>query len=121
MKLKIVERFRAWRHERQQKTAEEIAGMSASDREAMRAGGEALLEIPDLSTLQQSASPSPLRSWLRRYRAAEAREAAMLRVWLDAAFQDPVLGAESARSTGSWKAASSQTRSIAASRASAAR
>jgi AcrR family transcriptional regulator len=63
---------------------------------AMRAGGEALLEIPDLSTLQQSASPSPLRSWLRRYRAAEAREAAMLRVWLDAAFQDPVLGAESA-------------------------
>jgi hypothetical protein len=38
MKLKIVERFRAWRHERQQKTAEEIAGMSAADREAMRAG-----------------------------------------------------------------------------------
>jgi AcrR family transcriptional regulator len=62
---------------------------------AMQAGGESLQRIPDLSTLQQSASPSPLRSWLRRYRAAEAREAAMLRVWLDAAFQDPVLRAES--------------------------
>ena len=37
-----------------------------------------------------------LRKWLRRYNAAHANEAAMLRVWLDAALQDPVLRAENA-------------------------
>jgi AcrR family transcriptional regulator len=62
--------------------------------QAMRSAGAALEEIPDVATLQ--GSPNALRSWLGRYRAAEARDAGMLRVWVDAAFQDPVLRAESA-------------------------
>jgi hypothetical protein len=35
-----------------------------------------------------------LRKWLRRYNAEHSKEAAMLRVWVDAALGDPVLRAE---------------------------
>jgi AcrR family transcriptional regulator len=63
---------------------------------AVQAAGSALRELPDLATLQAADGPRALRAWLRRYRAAEGRDAAMLRVWIDAAFQDPVLRAESA-------------------------
>ena len=63
---------------------------------AMRAVGTAVTEIPPVSVLQQIDGTSPLRPWLRRYSAAQAKEAAMLRVWLDAALQDPALRAQSA-------------------------
>jgi AcrR family transcriptional regulator len=63
---------------------------------AMRAVGAALLEIPDVSAYDGSAGTGALRRWLRRYNAAQVSEAAMLRVWVDAALQDPALRAESA-------------------------
>ncbi|HEV2310890.1 MAG TPA: TetR/AcrR family transcriptional regulator [Acidimicrobiia bacterium] len=63
---------------------------------AMRSGGAAVMEIPPLSTLDRTGGASPLRPWLRRYIAGQSNEAAMLRVWLDAALQDPTLRAESA-------------------------
>jgi AcrR family transcriptional regulator len=37
-----------------------------------------------------------LRRWLRRYNASQATEAAMIRVWVDAAFDDDALRADSA-------------------------
>ena len=63
---------------------------------AMRAVQTALLEIPDTSADDGSAGRGALRRWLRRYNAIHASEAAMLRVWVDAALQDPRLRAESA-------------------------
>ncbi|HYU38465.1 MAG TPA: TetR/AcrR family transcriptional regulator [Acidimicrobiia bacterium] len=63
---------------------------------AMRAIGATVLEIPDLFAHDGSAERGALRRWLRRYNAAHATEAAMLRVWVDAALQDPALRAESA-------------------------
>ena len=62
---------------------------------AMRATGTTLLEIPDVFD-DESAAKGALRRWLRRYHAAQASEAAMLRVWVDAALQDPALRTESA-------------------------
>jgi hypothetical protein len=55
-----------------------------------------VLEIPEVSTLEGTNGRSRLRRWLRRYHAAHATEAAMLRVWVDAAVQDPAIRAESA-------------------------
>jgi AcrR family transcriptional regulator len=63
---------------------------------AMRAVGTTLIEIPDLFADDGSAVKGALRRWLRRYRAAQAPEAAMMRVWVDAALQDPGLRSESA-------------------------
>jgi AcrR family transcriptional regulator len=63
---------------------------------ANRSIGGVLLEIPDPSTQDGSAGTSALRRWLRRYDAAQANEAAMMRVWVDAALQNPALRAESA-------------------------
>jgi len=63
---------------------------------AMRALGTTLLEIPDAFAHDGSEVTGALRRWLRRYHAAHASEAAMLRVWVDAALQDPALRAESA-------------------------
>jgi hypothetical protein len=37
-----------------------------------------------------------LRRWLRRYHAAHVSEAAMLRVWINAALADPAIRVESA-------------------------
>jgi AcrR family transcriptional regulator len=62
---------------------------------ALQVGGAALLDLPDVSTLDE-AGRTGIRTWLRRYNAAEVEEAAMLRVWVEAALQDPVLRAESA-------------------------
>jgi AcrR family transcriptional regulator len=62
---------------------------------AMRSVGGALMEIPDLFGQDQSTSTSVLRRWLRRIHAAQAPEAAMMRVWVDAALQDPGLRVES--------------------------
>jgi hypothetical protein len=62
----------------------------------MRATGRLLVELPDLAILDESAGKGALRRWLRRYQSVHAGEAAMLRVWVDAALQDPALRAESA-------------------------
>jgi AcrR family transcriptional regulator len=64
---------------------------------ALRIGGAALLDLPDASVIDE-AGRAAIRTWLRRYNAAEVEEAAMLRVWVDAALQDPILRAESAPS-----------------------
>jgi AcrR family transcriptional regulator len=61
---------------------------------AMRAVGEPLTEIPDVSALDAPAGSAALRRWLRRYNAEHVKEAAMLRVWIEAALGDPVLRAE---------------------------
>ena len=61
---------------------------------ATRAVGATLTEMPDLLSQDESTGAASLRVWLRRYNAAHASEAAMLRVWIDAALQDPVLRAE---------------------------
>jgi AcrR family transcriptional regulator len=55
-----------------------------------------MLELPDVSNHSESASRAALRRWLRRYNTVAANEAAMTRVWVDAALQDPALRAESA-------------------------
>ena len=62
---------------------------------AMRAVATPLAEMPDLfgpdaTTLGRAS----LSKFLRRYNAAHVDEAAMLRVWADAALQDPVLRAD---------------------------
>jgi AcrR family transcriptional regulator len=62
---------------------------------AVQAVGSTVLVIPDLSELEQTGN-GVLRRWLGRYNAAHADEAAMLRVWIDAALQDPALRADSA-------------------------
>ena len=61
---------------------------------AMRAVGQPLVEIPDVSALDAPAGSAALRRWLRRYNAEHAKEAAMLRVWVDAALGDPLIRAE---------------------------
>jgi AcrR family transcriptional regulator len=58
--------------------------------------GSRLAEIPGPDTLDEPAGDAALRRWLRRLHDAQAGEAAMLRVWVDAALQDPVLRSESA-------------------------
>ena len=63
---------------------------------AVNAVGTTVLVAPDISALDAPAGKSALRRWLRRYHAAHANEAAMLRVWVDAALQDPAIRAESA-------------------------
>jgi len=59
--------------------------------------GTVLTEIPD-ATVDGSGGRAALRRWLRRYHATHSNEAAMLRVWVDAALQDPALRAASAPS-----------------------
>ncbi|HEX4775578.1 MAG TPA: TetR family transcriptional regulator [Acidimicrobiia bacterium] len=67
--------------------------LTARAREAVAA---TLTELPDVLDLDPPAGRTALRRWLRRYNAAHAHEAGMLRVWVDAALQDPALRAESA-------------------------
>jgi AcrR family transcriptional regulator len=66
------------------------------DAGAMLAIGQVVADIPDLATLDEANGRGALRRWLRRYNAAHANEAAMLRVWVDASLQDPELRAASA-------------------------
>lgn len=63
---------------------------------AVNTVGSTVLVAPDITGLDASAGKSALRRWLCRYNAAHANEAAMLRVWVDAALQDPALRVESA-------------------------
>jgi AcrR family transcriptional regulator len=59
---------------------------------AMRVAAGAFVEIPDLT----KSSAAELRRWLRRYNAAQSGEAAMIRVWVDAAQEDARLRSLSA-------------------------
>jgi AcrR family transcriptional regulator len=63
---------------------------------AVQAVGATVIELPDISALEGPAGTRVLRRWLVRYNAAHVNEALMLRVWVDAALQDPDLRAESA-------------------------
>jgi AcrR family transcriptional regulator len=63
---------------------------------ALRHVSSPLLELPDVFAPNESTGTAAIRRWLRRYNAVHADEAAMLRVWVDAALQDPSLRAESA-------------------------
>src|SRR5262249_12031418 len=63
---------------------------------AVRPVREAVQDMPDTTVLDGTDGPATLRRWLRRYHSAHRGEAAMLRVWIDAAHQDPALRAESA-------------------------
>ena len=62
--------------------------------QAMRSVADAFVEIPDLTT----HDTADLRQWLRRYNAAQSGEAAMIRVWVDAALEDARLRSVSASS-----------------------
>lgn len=63
---------------------------------AMRTVALVLAEIPAEAASGAAAGRTALRRWLRRYAATQGTEAAMLRVWVDAALQDPALRAGSA-------------------------
>ncbi len=63
---------------------------------AVQQVGASVTEIPDLSGLDAAAGTPVLRRWLRKYHDAHLHEAAMLRVWVAAAVQDPAIRAESA-------------------------
>jgi AcrR family transcriptional regulator len=63
---------------------------------AVNAVGAEVLEIPDIETLEGPDGKGVLRRWLGRYHAAQTSEASMLRVWVDAALQDPSLRTDSA-------------------------
>jgi len=52
--------------------------------QAMRAVGDAFMGIPDLA----AGNGPELRRWFRRYNAAQIGEAAMIRVWVEAALED---------------------------------
>ena len=62
----------------------------------VRAIGSVVTEMPAPHTLGASTAKTALRRWLRRYHAAHVNEAAMLRVWIDAALADPAIRVESA-------------------------
>jgi AcrR family transcriptional regulator len=59
---------------------------------AMRSVSDAFVGIPDLTT----PNGPELRRWFRRYNAAQSGEAAMIRVWVDAALEDARLRSLSA-------------------------
>jgi AcrR family transcriptional regulator len=63
---------------------------------AVQTVGAEVLELPEVAVLEGPTGTTVLRRWLRRYYAAHAHEARMLRVWVDAALEDPVIRTESA-------------------------
>jgi AcrR family transcriptional regulator len=62
---------------------------------AIRNVSASLVEIPEPDN-DGSPDRAALRRWLRRYNATQATEAAMIRVWVDAALEDPALRDDSA-------------------------
>jgi AcrR family transcriptional regulator len=62
---------------------------------ALQVVSRVLAELP-AAALDGDAAGKGLRRWLRRYGLAQAHEAAMLRVWVDAALQNAALRANSA-------------------------
>lgn len=63
---------------------------------AMQAVSLVFAEFPASALDGGAAGRAALRRWLRRYNVTHASEAAMLRVWVDAALQDTTLRANSA-------------------------
>jgi AcrR family transcriptional regulator len=63
---------------------------------AIRTVSTAFADIPAIAAHDASAGRTALRRWLRRYNATQAAEAAMIRVWVDAALEDASLRADSA-------------------------
>ena len=63
---------------------------------AMQTVSRVLAEIPAPALIDGASGRTVLRRWLRRYNLTQANEAAMLRVWVDAALQDAALRAGSA-------------------------
>jgi AcrR family transcriptional regulator len=64
--------------------------------EAIRTVARALVDIPDAVVEDPAAANGALRRWLKRYGEAQAHEAAMIRVWVEAALQDASLRGDSA-------------------------
>lgn len=62
---------------------------------AIRNVSTALTAIPPADH-DGSPDRAALRRWLRRYNASQASETAMIRVWVDASYDDPTLGPDSA-------------------------
>ena len=75
------------------KNKDELAHLLAA--QAMRTVSRSFLEIPGVSG-DAAADRAALRKWLRTYNQAQVNEAAMIRVWVDAALQDAALLADSA-------------------------
>lgn len=63
---------------------------------AMRTIAGVLAEIPGEAASGSASGRTELRGWLRRYAVTQGHEAALLRVWVDAALQDPALRSGSA-------------------------
>jgi len=63
--------------------------------QAIRTVSTALVDIPGAAP-DGSARMAAIRRWLRRYNATHAGEAAMIRVWADAAVQDATFRSDSA-------------------------
>jgi len=63
---------------------------------AVRTVAQVFAEVPAPARPGGPAGRAALRRWLRRYNVAQANEAAMLRVWVDAALQDAPLRASTA-------------------------
>ena len=64
--------------------------------QAIRKVSTAFVDIPAESAMEGSAGRAALRRWLRRYNTMQAAEAAMVRVWADAALHDTSLRGDSA-------------------------
>jgi AcrR family transcriptional regulator len=62
--------------------------------QAIRTVSTALTDVPALA--DAPATTAALRRWLRRYNTTQAGEAAMIRVWADAAAEDPTFRSDSA-------------------------
>lgn len=63
--------------------------------QAIRTVSTALTDIP-VAAPDGAARTATIRRWLRRYNATQAGEAAMIRVWADAALQDDTFTSDSA-------------------------
>ena len=63
---------------------------------AMQTVSKVLAEIPARAEIDGASGRTVLRRWLRRYDQTQLDEAAMFRVWVDAALQDATLRANSA-------------------------
>jgi AcrR family transcriptional regulator len=65
---------------------------------ALKQINEAFDDVPDVPAATGAGTTTggaAIRQWLRRYRATQASEAVMLRVWADAIADDPLLAMES--------------------------
>ena len=63
---------------------------------ALRTVSTALADVPDAGMQDGATGNAALRRWIRRYNAAFASEAAVIRVWVDAGVHDAPLRVDSA-------------------------